>query len=124
LKKRLPVLAETFEDAQARELQILPPTFTEKNLKTKTFKEEEFQAPIDAQKTTQKVANVTSSGTLQRSKQQDSRESLTAASIKSKPKFQQPDTESSQKSTEKSNSDRQSRTESDEFPARGNSEMD
>lgn len=32
LKARLPVAPETFEQAQARELTILPPTFNEKNL--------------------------------------------------------------------------------------------
>ncbi len=37
---RMKVNAETFEQARARELIILPPTFTEKNLKTKKPKEE------------------------------------------------------------------------------------
>jgi len=31
-KKRMPVVAETFKEAKARQLNILPPTFTEKNL--------------------------------------------------------------------------------------------
>lgn len=38
LNKRMPNLPETFKEAQARELTILPPTFKEKHLQTKTLK--------------------------------------------------------------------------------------
>lgn len=41
LKKRFPIQAHTFEEAQARELLIVPPKFTEKNLKTKKVKVDE-----------------------------------------------------------------------------------
>ena len=34
-KKRSPITAKTFRDAEARQCLILPPTFTEKHLKTK-----------------------------------------------------------------------------------------
>jgi hypothetical protein len=40
LKARLPVTAQTWKDAQAKELEILPPTFTEKHLQTKKVAEE------------------------------------------------------------------------------------
>ena len=40
LKARLPVTAQTWKEACAKELEILPPTFTEKHLQTKKVKEE------------------------------------------------------------------------------------
>jgi hypothetical protein len=40
LKARLPVTAQTWKEAAAKELEILPPTFTEKHLQTKKVKEE------------------------------------------------------------------------------------
>jgi len=40
LKKRNEIRPQTFKEAQARELVILPPTFTEKNLQTKKVVEE------------------------------------------------------------------------------------
>lgn len=52
LKKRFPIQADTFEEAQARELLIVPPKFTEKNLKTKKVKVDErmFATRSPAQK--------------------------------------------------------------------------
>ena len=41
LNKRMPNLPETFKQAQARELTILPPTFKEKHLQTKTLKQDD-----------------------------------------------------------------------------------
>lgn len=46
LKNRGKIQPETFEHVQARQLQILPPTFNEKNLQTKTVKVEEFTVNV------------------------------------------------------------------------------
>lgn len=51
LAKRLPVAPETFEQAQARELVILPPQFNEKNLHTKNVKDDgDFAVRLQAKK--------------------------------------------------------------------------
>ena len=39
LKARLPVAPSTFTQIEAKELEILPPTFTEKHLQTKKVEE-------------------------------------------------------------------------------------
>ena len=48
--ERLQVVPQTFEKVQARQLQILPPSFNEKNLNTKTQKVEEADVGIVAKK--------------------------------------------------------------------------
>lgn len=53
LKQRLPIRPQTFKEAQARELEILPPNFTEAHLATKKPKvrEEEKMAGLKRPKT-------------------------------------------------------------------------
>lgn len=44
LKKRFPITSQTFREAEARQCLILPPSFTEKNLKTKQAPGEKTEA--------------------------------------------------------------------------------
>lgn len=53
-KKRGPIISQTFEEAEARQCLILPPTFTEKNLKTKQ-KPQEKQLVVGQQKSDKKA---------------------------------------------------------------------
>ena len=67
-KERMPVMADSFAKAEARELQILPPKYNEKNLQTKSVKVEEFKiekkdTKVNESKSSGKMKKVTQSST-------------------------------------------------------------
>lgn len=61
LKARNTIRPQTFKEAQARELVILPPTFTEKNLQTKKVPEEKVPSARRPKQASEKAYTTTES---------------------------------------------------------------
>lgn len=98
LKQRFPITSQTFRDAQARQCLILPPTFTEKHLKTKQAVEEK-KLVIGRQRSDKKTKSSRMGGStfeVQKVKQSGNEESVKASSKRGAPTISERDTIDSQ----------------------------